>query len=474
MRGEAPDAGFENATVSDSPGREATFLSSIAAARQEAQSLFELSQDLGASLSPGETLSVFSVKLRPMVPYDAIAIYILRDNVLIPEYVNGDNYRLFSSLRIPVGDGLSGWVAQNKKPIVNGNPSVEPGYLNDPDKFSTLRSALALPLEGVAGVIGVVALYRAEKDAFTSDHLRILLAVSGKMALAIENALKYQQAESSATTDYLTGLPNARSLFLQLDRELARCKRDNISLTLMVCDMNGFKKINDRFGHLEGNRVLRLFAQALKDTCREYDYVARMGGDEFVVIAPGLAADAAAKKVEQVRPLARQAGFDVCGEDILSLSVGLAVSPDDGNDAEQLLTQADRRMYVEKQKQPSRKDQRMHARMNCRLTIELHPQPGDGPIFGNLIDISLGGCYVETSVILTPGSNLKLVFSIDDADGALSAEGTVARIHPGSGVAVQFKEMSRESREKMYRILDFVQSTTMLYNNRYLQNRLQR
>jgi len=472
MRGDAPDAGFENAAVSDAPGGETTFLSSIAAARQEAQSLFELSQDLGASLSLGETLSVFSVKLKPMVPYDAIAIYILRDDVLIPEYVNGDNYRLFSSLRIPLGDGLSGWVAQNKKPIVNGNPSVEPGYLNNPGKFSTLRSALALPLEGVAGVIGVLALYRGEKDAFTSDHLRILLAVSGKMALAIENALKYQQAESSATTDYLTGLPNARSLFLQLDRELARCKRDNAPLALMVCDMNGFKKINDRFGHLEGNRVLRLFAQALKDSCREYDYVARMGGDEFVVIAPGLAADAAAKKVEQIRPLARQAGFDVCREDILSLSVGLAVSPDDGNDAEQLLTHADRRMYVEKQKQPSRKDQRLHARMTCRLTIELHPQPGDGPIFGNLIDISLGGCYVETSAILPPGSNVKLVFSIDD--GTLSTEGSIARIHPGSGVAVQFKEMSRESREKMQRILMFVQSTTTFYNDRYLQNRFQR
>jgi diguanylate cyclase (GGDEF)-like protein/putative nucleotidyltransferase with HDIG domain len=471
-RGPAPAAGFENAAVSDAPGREATFLSSIAAARQEAQSLFELSQDLGASLSLGETLSVFSVKLKPMVPYDAIAIYILRDDVLVPEYVNGDNYRLFASLRIPLGHGLSGWVAQNKKPIVNGNPSVEPGYLNDPDKFSTLRSALALPLEGVAGVIGVLALYRAEKDAFTSDHLRILLAVSGKMALAIENALKYQQAESSATTDYLTGLPNARSLFLQLDRELARCKRDNASLTLMVCDMNGFKKINDRFGHLEGNRVLRLFAQALKDSCREYDYVARMGGDEFVVIAPGLAADAAAKKVEQLRPLALQAGFEVCGEEILSLSVGLAVSPDDGNDAEQLLTQADRRMYLEKQKQPSRKDQRLHTRMKCRLTIELHPQPGVGPVFGNLIDISLGGCYVETSALLTPGSNLKLVFSMDD--GTLSTEGVIARIHPGSGVAVQFKEMSRESREKMYRILEFVQNSTTLYNDRYMQNLLKR
>ncbi|MFZ0759529.1 MAG: diguanylate cyclase [Candidatus Sulfotelmatobacter sp.] len=467
-RGPEPAAGFENAAVADSPGREATFLSSIAAARQEAQSLFELSQDLGASLSLGETLSVFSVKLKPMVPYDAIAIYIRRGDELIPEYVNGDNYRLFASLRIPLGHGLSGWVAQNKKPIVNGNPSVEPGYLNDPAKFSTLRSALALPLEGVAGVIGVLALYRAERDAFTSDHLRILLAVSGKMALAIENALKYQQAESSATTDYLTGLPNARSLFLQLDRELARCKRDNVSLTLMVCDMNGFKKINDRFGHLEGNRVLRLFAQALKDSCREYDYVARMGGDEFVVIAPGLPADAAAKKIDQIRPLARQAGFDVCGEEIVSLSVGLAVSPEDGNDAEQLLTQADRRMYLEKQKEPTQKDQRLHTRMKCRLTIELHPQPGDGPIFGNMIDLSLGGCYVETSAILTPGSNVKLVFSIDD--GTLSTEGSIARIHPGSGVAVQFKEMSRESREKMYRILEFVQSKTTLYNDRYLQN----
>jgi len=407
-----------------------------------------------------------------MVPYDAIAIYVRRNEELVPEHVSGDNFRLFASLRIPLGQGLSGWVAQNKKPIVNGNPSVEPGYLNDPAKFSTLRSAMAVPLEGLNGVVGVLALYHAERDAFTSDHLRILLAVSSKMALAIENALKYQQAESSATTDYLTGLPNARSLFLQLDRELARCKRDTSTLVVMVCDMDGFKQINDRFGHLEGNRVLRLFAQALKESCREYDYVARMGGDEFVVVAPGLPQDVATKKAEQLRELAKHAGNEVCGEDLLSLSVGLSVYPDDGRDAEALLADADRRMYIEKQKQPSRKNRRLYPRMKSRVTIELQPQDGDTPVLGNLIDISLGGCYIETSAILPPGTRLRLVFSIDD--GKLHAEGNVVRIDPGSGIAVQFNELNRESKENMHRILEFIQNSTRFYDNRYFSKLLNR
>ena len=165
------------------------------------------------------------MRLKKMVPYDAIAVYVSQGNVLVPHYVNGENYRLFSSLEIPIGEGLSGWVAANRKSIVNGNPAVESGYLNDPAKFSTLRSALAVPLEGVHGVIGALTLYRADKNAFSRDHLRILLAITSKVSLAIENALRFQLAEDSATTDYLTLLPNARSLFLRLDSELARCRR---------------------------------------------------------------------------------------------------------------------------------------------------------------------------------------------------------------------------------------------------------
>jgi diguanylate cyclase (GGDEF)-like protein/putative nucleotidyltransferase with HDIG domain len=445
-----PAAGFQAQGRRQSPER--SFLSSIAAARQEAQTLFELSQDLGASLSLGETLSVFAVKLRRAMPYDAIAIYVRHDDELVPEYVNGDNFRLFASLRIPIGQGLSGWVAQNLKPILNGNPSVEPGYLNDASKYSTLNSALAVPLEGLKGVVGVVALYHAEKDFFTSDHLRILLAVSSKMALAIENAMKYEQAESSAVTDYLTGLPNARSLFVQLDREMARCKRDNNSLTVMVADLDGFKQINDRFGHLEGNRVLQLFAHSLKETSREYDYVARMGGDEFVVIAPGLTQEAAARKAEQMRELAQQAGKDICNEDILSLSVGKAVYPEDGMDAEKILSEADKRMYLQKQSQATHRNRRLYPRVRGRLTTEISADGQERPALGILTNLSLGGCYVETRGLLMPGSKLKLTFSHEHTRVVVESE--VVRMDMGIGAAIKFTEATHDVRAALQRILE--------------------
>jgi diguanylate cyclase (GGDEF)-like protein/putative nucleotidyltransferase with HDIG domain len=342
--GAQPAAGFEQPPVAG-PASENDFLSSIASARQEAQTMFELSQDLGNSLSLGETLSVLSMRLRRMVPYDSMAVFLLKDGRLVPELVSGDNFRLLSSLNIPVGEGLCGWVADKRKPILNGNPEAESGYVSDPAKFTTLRSILAVPLEGLNGVVGVLAMYRTDRDAFSTDHLRILLAVISKIALSVENALKYQQAEDSATTDYLTGLPNARSLFVHLTRELARCRRTGTSLAVMVCDLDNFKQINDLYGHLEGDNLLKDFAGHLREICRGYDYVARMGGDEFVIVAPGMSPEASSEKSSRLNQLAGAAGKKITGRDLIGLSVGTAFCPEDGFDVERLLAEADRRMY---------------------------------------------------------------------------------------------------------------------------------
>jgi diguanylate cyclase (GGDEF)-like protein/putative nucleotidyltransferase with HDIG domain len=345
-RGQAPAAGFERAHETVQP--ETDFLSSIASARQEAQAMFELSQDLGNSLSLSETLSVLSLRLRKLIHYDSIAVFVNRGGWLLPELVSGENFRLLSSLKIRVGEGLCGWVAETGKPILNGNPQVEPGFISD-TKAAPMASALAVPLQGLTGVVGVLAMYDSNVDAFSPDDLRILLAVASKVALSVENALKYQQAESSATTDFLTGLPNARSLFMHLAQEVARCRRMNTSLAVMVCDIDGLKKVNDSHGHLEGDKLLREFGMRLKEVCRGYDYVARMGGDEFVICAPGLTPEAAIEKAQRLNQAAIEAGHQTCGRDVTTLSVGSSFCPGDGYDVETLLSEADRRMYAVKQ-----------------------------------------------------------------------------------------------------------------------------
>ena len=345
-RGDQPAAGFER-TLGTQRSR-TDFLSSIASARHEAHTLFELSQDLGNSLSLDETLSLFAMRLRKLVPYDSIVAFIPKGELLLPEFVSGDDFRLLSSLKIPIGTGLCGWVAQNRTPIINGNPAVEAGYARNPKATSALRSALVVPLESVSGLVGVLALYQDEPDAFTSDHLRILQVITSKVALFIENALKFRQAEDSATNDYLTGLPNARALSLHLEQELARGEREHSTFAVMVGDLNGFKKVNDRHGHLAGDNVLKLFAKMMRDVCREYDIVARMGGDEFVIVAPGMTPASAKERTILLSALAEESGREICGKDPLSLSLGVAFYPQDGTSAEQLLAEADRKMYAAK------------------------------------------------------------------------------------------------------------------------------
>jgi putative nucleotidyltransferase with HDIG domain len=201
-RGLAPAAGFAESEIPSATESEPAqdFLTRIAAARQEAQVLSALSSQFGTTLRLEDTLSMLSVRLKHLVPHDSMAVYLPRNKVLIPEYVSGDNFRLFSSLRIPLGEGLSGWVAQNHKPILNGNPSVEPGYLNDPTKYSTLRSALAVPIEGPSEAAAVLALYRGGQDAFTKDDLRVLETISSNLEPVIQDDAKAKAVGIGAGT----------------------------------------------------------------------------------------------------------------------------------------------------------------------------------------------------------------------------------------------------------------------------------
>jgi putative nucleotidyltransferase with HDIG domain len=201
-RGLAPAAGFaDSAEAGQTTSPAVKSAERLAAASLQAQSLTELSHGLKGSLSLDDTLSLLSARLKRLVPHDSMAVYFRKNNLLAAEFVSGENFRLFSSLRIPLGEGLSGWVAQNHKSILNGNPSVEPGYLNNPTQYSTLRSALAVPLEGSAGVVAVLALYRARQDAFSRDDLQVLETIASRLGTVIEQATTRKAAGTAAGAD---------------------------------------------------------------------------------------------------------------------------------------------------------------------------------------------------------------------------------------------------------------------------------
>ena len=119
-------------------------------------------------------------------------------------------------------------------------------------------------------------------------------------------------------------------------------------LGVLICDLNGFKHINDTLGHLTGNQILTAVSKALQSCCREYDYVARMGGDEFVVVCSGLGRAGLMNRMPELRAAVREAGREICGSGVLDSSFGLAVFPEDGDTADELLASSDRHMYQDK------------------------------------------------------------------------------------------------------------------------------
>jgi len=191
-RGDAPAAGFQKAASPDTTSPDTTsddlasLHNSVTGGLKRKQSMAGILTAIQQCHNRNAVFAALRSSLREVVPYDLMVVYMRDAEHLAPEYLEGEDYRLFASLEIPIGAGLSGWVAENRKPIVNGNPSVEPGYLNDPTRFSILRSALAVPLISADGLTGVLSLYLTGADAFSTEHLAALMSLSPILAGALE------------------------------------------------------------------------------------------------------------------------------------------------------------------------------------------------------------------------------------------------------------------------------------------------
>ena len=322
----------------------------IALAHREIYALYEIAQSMGTSLGVADTMALISSKLMKIVPWSGSALFLVHGDgeLLKCRFAAGVDTPQLLNHTLKPGEGLSGWVARNRRTLVNADPSVTFAALGLP--APKVQSAVVCPLYFNDAFIGCLALYHVDANRYTEDHRRLLERIAEQAGPVIHNSIVFEQTQEDSLTDPLTGLPNRRSMFVHLSRELARAERLKSQVALIVMDIDGFKAINDSYGHHIGDHALREVSVALQGALRPYDLCVRYAGDEFIVVLTDCSREAAEAKRRELQHRVGQIELDVrAGKRLhLAVSAGAAVFPHDGTTYEALLADADHRMYRDK------------------------------------------------------------------------------------------------------------------------------
>ena len=230
----------------------------IALAHREIYALYEIAQSMGTSLGVSDTMALISSKLSKIVSWSGCALFLYQpdSDSLKCRFAAGVDAPKLLNTSIKMGHGLSGWVARNRRTLINGNPRVSfeaAGIAGD----IALNAAIVCPLQYNDTFIGCLALYHVEPNYYTEDHRRLLERIAEQAGAVIHNSIVFEQTQEDSLTDPLTGLPNRRSMFVHLSRELSRAERLKSEVAIIVMDIDGFKAINDTYGHNVGDHALR-------------------------------------------------------------------------------------------------------------------------------------------------------------------------------------------------------------------------
>jgi diguanylate cyclase (GGDEF)-like protein len=318
--------------------------------------LTDIVKTANSILEPRKVIELIMAKIQQLIPSEAWSMLMVDEEKqeLAFELALGEKGKDVSSFRIKIGEGIAGWVAQSGQPTIVNDTSKDPrfaGKFDTKTQFRT-RSILAAPLISRGRTIGVVEIINKLQGKFSPSDLEILLTLVEPCAIAIENAILFQRTEQLTITDDLTKLFNSRYLNVYIGREIKRCKRHGIPLSIIFLDLDGFKSVNDQHGHLAGSRTLTEVGGILAEAVRESDILARYGGDEFVVVLPETPPAGALVIAERIRraiaghPFLREEGLEAR----ISASFGIASYPDHALTPEGLIQKADQAMYRVKEK----------------------------------------------------------------------------------------------------------------------------
>jgi diguanylate cyclase (GGDEF)-like protein/putative nucleotidyltransferase with HDIG domain len=340
----------ENVAAPDTAARKTVF-EDIALAHREIYALYEIAQAMGTSLTVSDTMALISTKLSSLVPFSCAALFLYEEesDSLHCRFAKGVDAELIQHVVVRSGEGLAGWVARNRRPLVNARPErdLEAAGITSPTR---LQAALVCPLRLGERFIGVLSVYHTDANFYRDDHRRLLDRVSQQAAAVLNNSILFEQTQEDSLTDPLTSLPNTRYLYTHLTRELARAERLKTEVALLVMDVDKFKEINDTYGHHVGDRALCEVARFLRTAIRPYDVCIRYAGDEFIIVLAGCGViESEHKRLELQRGISEIYFEPRFNERVnLGMSIGAAVFPYDGDNYESLLAAADARMYQDK------------------------------------------------------------------------------------------------------------------------------
>ncbi len=327
-----------------------TVFHDIASAHREIQAVYEISESVGKTLNVSETLALVAAKISNLVPFDGCAVFLAdpHTDLLLPYNTSGDLTEELDKLRVTIGTGVTGWVAANNQMLANVSPA--PDFADHPVLKEAFHSCVSIPLSLEDRVVGVITVYAKVEAIFQDNHLRLLDTLSRQAAAAVNNAIVYEETQEDAYTDALTGLPNLRYFRVFGDQELRRAGRVDYPVTLLMMDLDGFKAVNDNWGHRVGDRVLIEVSHVLRNQLRRSDTCIRYGGDEFVGLLPGAGRELAESTVKRLREAVAAHEIVLRMGEVLrvSLSVGSATFPHDAEDLDLLLALADQAMYQDK------------------------------------------------------------------------------------------------------------------------------
>ncbi|MBC5824983.1 MAG: GGDEF domain-containing protein [Candidatus Eremiobacteraeota bacterium] len=320
--------------------------------------VLDAGSDLGTKLSLPEVLSQLLNMLthfRDSVPWQTVVVYIThfdesqKEEILCAEALAGAHADFYRGSKLRFGQGVAGYAAAEQRPFIVADLQKDHREANQP-KPKSMRGCLIVPIVSEGSTIGCVALMAALPNSYAFEQQRLVDRLIRLASVGIQNARLHSKTLELADTDSMTGLLTHRAYQERLEAEFHKAQGQRQSLSLLILDVDFFKRVNDSYGHPQGDELLRQLAEVIRLHARKGDVCCRYGGDEFTVVMPETIKAEAVMVANRIRQAVEEKAFQL-EEAVarITISIGVSGYPQDVSAKQPLVKAADVALYAAKQ-----------------------------------------------------------------------------------------------------------------------------